>query len=87
MDAKGKSGGLLLGWRLLQFQFVSPRDLGSGLCTSLYYVELKVVFCFINLYGPYADRERFWKNISSLECLKNTNIIFGGDFNFSLVFS
>ena len=61
--------------------------MGSGLCTSLYSIELKVVLCFFNLYGPYADREIFWTNLSSLECFKNNNMIFGGDLNFSFGFS
>ena len=46
-----------------------------------------MVLCFFNLYGPYTDREIFWKNISSFEFLKNTKMIFGGDLNFSLGFS
>ena len=33
------------------------------------------------------DRERFWKNLSVLECLKSAKMIFGGDLNFSVGFS
>ena len=41
----------------------------------------------MNIYGPYLDRERFWSNIFSLDCLKNSRMIIGGDLNFSLGFS
>ena len=38
----------------------------------------------MNICGPYLDRERFWNNILSLDCLKTSRLIFGGDLNFSL---
>ena len=84
LDAKGKSGGLLLGWRIRHFQFLSAWAVDSGLFASLYSIEMKEVFCFMNIYGPYLDRVRFWNNLLSLECLKTTRLIFGGDLNFSL---
>ena len=40
--------------------------------------------CFVNLYGPYVDRERFWNNIFTLDGLMCDKMIFGGDLNFSL---
>ena len=84
LDAKGKSGGLLLGWRIRHFQFLSAWAVDSGLFASLYYIEMKEVFYFMNIYGPYLDRVSFWNNLLSLECLKTTRLIFGGDLNFSL---
>ena len=41
----------------------------------------------MNIYGPYLDKERFWNNIFSLDCLKNSKLIIGGDLNFSVGFS
>ena len=58
----------------------------SGLFASLFSIEMKESFCFMNIYGPYLDRERFWNNIFSLNCLKNSKLIIGGDLNFSLGF-
>ena len=56
----------------------------SGLFASLYSIEMKEVLCFMNIYGPYLDRVRFWNNLLSLDCLKTSRLIFGGDLNFSL---
>ena len=55
----------------------------SGLCVSLYSTELKMELCFVNVYGPYVERERFWNNLLDLECLKYAKLILGGDRNFS----
>ena len=43
--------------------------------------------CFINLYGPYGDRELLWNNFVKTDCLLCNNLIFGGDLNFSVGFS
>ena len=84
LDAKGNSGGLLLGWRIRHFQLISAWAVDSGLFASMYSIEMKEVFCFMNIYGPYLDRVRFWNNLLSLECLKTSILIFGGDLNLSL---
>ena len=42
--------------------------------------------CFMNLYGPYVERELFWNNLLKVECLKCSNLILGGDLNFSVGF-
>ena len=43
--------------------------------------------CFLNLYGPYVDREVFWSNLVSLDCFKNSALIMGGYFNFFIGYS
>ena len=53
MDAKGKSEGLLLGWRLRFFHLINAWDFGSGLYASLHSIELNLTFDCLNLYGPY----------------------------------
>ena len=87
LDAKGKSGGLLIGWRKRLFNLVNAWAMESGLSASLYSIEMKEVYCFMNIYGPYLDRVRFWNNLLSLDCLLPVRLIFGGDLNFSLGFS
>ena len=56
----------------------------SGLCVSLYSTELQMEICFINIYGPYVDREGFWFNLLDFISTHCTKIIFGGDLNFSM---
>ena len=59
VDAKGKYGGLLLGWWLRFFHLINAWDFGSGICAMLHSVELKLPIVCLNLYGPYADKELF----------------------------
>ena len=53
VDAKGRSGGLLLGWRTRNFLFLNAWAMNFGLCVILHSIELQLDLCFINLYGPY----------------------------------
>ena len=56
----------------------------SGLCVVPHSIELQLDLCFINIYGPYMDREVFWNNLSDMDCFKCPYLVFGGDLNFSL---
>ena len=56
----------------------------SGLCVALYSTELQLEFCFVNIYGPYGEREGFWNNLLNFISTNYTKIIFGGDMNFSM---
>ena len=49
LDAKGKSGGLLIGWRKRIFNLVNAWAMESGLSASLYSIEMKEVYCFMNI--------------------------------------
>ena len=84
VDAKGKSRGLLLGWRMRPFHLINAWDFGSSLCALLHSVELKMTIVCINFYGPYVDREFFWINLFKMECLLSSKLILGGDLNFSV---
>ena len=59
VDAKGRSEGLLLGWRYRHLHLLNAWAFCSGLCVSLFSIELKMNLYFLNLYGPYVDREVF----------------------------
>ena len=59
VDAKGRSGGLLLGWTSRKFLLHNAWAMFSGLCAALHSIELQLDLCFINLYGPYTDKEGF----------------------------
>ena len=50
----------------------------SSLCVVLHSIELKKDLSFINIYGPYSDREVFWNNLSCMDC-SNVLIWFLGE--------
>ena len=84
VDARGKYGGLLLGWRMRHFQLINAWAFGYGLCASLHSIELKMTIVCLNLYGPYVDRELFWINLLKMEGLLSSKLILGGDLNYSV---
>ena len=51
------------------------------------FIELQLDLCFINLYGPYIDREVFWNNLLEMDCFKCPKLAFGRDLNLSLGYS
>ena len=59
VDAKGKSGGLLVGWKIRVLQFLNSWAMDSGLYVALYSTKLKLELRFLNVYGPYVEREGF----------------------------
>ena len=87
MDAKGKYGGLLLGWKFNFFHSLNAWATVSGLGVSLYSIQPKMPLSFVNVYDPYLERERFWNNPFSNECIEKSNLILGRDLNSSLGFS
>ena len=58
--------------------------MGSGLCASLFSLELKLDVCLANIYGPYIDKDFFWKKLLEMDCMKCEKLILGGDLNFSM---
>ena len=84
LDACGKSGGLLLGWRSIFFHLLNAWDVASGLCVSLFSIELNMDICLLNIYGPYIEREVFWRNLLGVDGLKCNHLILGGELNFTL---
>ena len=79
VDATGRSGGLLLGWRTCNFLLLNAWAMTSGICVVLHSIELQLDLYFINIYGPYMDREVFWNNLSNMDCFKCPYLVFGGD--------
>ena len=84
VDSKGKSGGLLLGWKMRFFHLINAWAFGSGLCATLHSIELNLTIVCLNLYGPYVDRELFWINLFKMEGLLSSKLILGGDLKFSI---
>ena len=84
VDSKGKYGGLLLGWKMRLFHLINAWAFGYGLCATLHSIELNLTIVFLNLYGPYMDKELFWINLFKMEGLLSSKLILGVDLNFSI---
>ena len=84
IDAKCRSGGSLLGWRIRNFILMNAWAMSLSLYVVLHSIESQLDITFLNLYGPYLDRENFWNHLSGMDCFKSTYLVFGGDLNFSL---
>ena len=69
------------------FHLLNAWGVGSGLCASLFSIELNLDVCLANIYGPYIDIVSFWNNLMDLDCIKCEKLILGGDLNFSMGFS
>ena len=50
VDAKGKSGGLLLGWKVNYFLFKNVWVICSSIGISIYFIELEMNLCCVNIY-------------------------------------
>ena len=84
VDAKGISGGLILGWKSCNFLFLNTWAMKAGLCAVLFSYDLQKEISFVNLYAPYLDRETFWNNLIKMYVFLSPFLVFGGDLNFSL---
>jgi exonuclease III len=84
VDAKGCSGGLATGWRLKSYRCDSVWGFDSGIGLNLFSEELGHALVLINIYGPYAERKRYWDSLALCPWLSQPGVIVGGDLNFSL---
>ena len=50
----------------------------SGLYVALYSTELKLELGFLNVYGPYVEREGFWNHLLDFVSLNCSKIILVG---------
>lgn len=63
MDAKGRLGGLIFGWRKQSFTYSNCWSFSSCLGTLLYSQYLGKELSFLNIYGPYTDKVEYWDKI------------------------
>jgi hypothetical protein len=56
----------------------------SGIGLNMFSAELGRSLTLINIYGPYADRKRYWDSLAKCSWLSEQEVIVGGDLNFSL---
>ena len=74
VDVKGKSCALLLGWKVNCFHFLNAWAVVSAISVFLHSIEFKMPFWFVNIYGPYMEREGFWNNIFLKSALRNQTL-------------
>jgi hypothetical protein len=82
VDSSGHSGGMLTTWnpRKVEFSaFLTP----AGILLEGFVKDLDRRMKLINCYGPYSDREVFWKAIKRDGILNKHNLVLGGDLNFT----
>lgn len=51
---------------------------------DIYSIDLGMELEVVNVHGPFQDRMVLWDNLITISFMKEENIIFGGDLNFSL---
>ena len=83
MDSQGNSGGLLCIWDPVKCDFVSYAS-SAGLILVGHMKGIAERIVFLNSYGPYRERERFWKGIVGNGLLQERNFIIDGDLNLNL---
>ena len=84
LDARGCSGGLVVGWKVKSIKVVSLWGMELVLGLKLQALDLQTTFIAINIYGPYLNRVPFWEGLFNNPLLCGESVILGGDLNFSL---
>ena len=83
IDANGHSRVLLTAWSL-DIIFHSKLEYKDALGTELEDPETGIRFFFLNVYGPFYDRRKYWETLSSDGALEHANLILARDLNLTL---
>jgi hypothetical protein len=59
LDASGRSGGLVMGWRTRSIKLENSWGFGSRLGMTVRVEDLGMVFTILNVYGPSQERKFF----------------------------
>jgi exonuclease III len=84
LDARGRSSGLVIGWRSRSIKLLNSWAFDSCLGGDFLVEGIGKEIRIINVYGPHTDQNSFWETLLGKYLLKNDFIILGGDLNFSL---
>ena len=84
LDARGRSGGLVVGWRNSCVKLANAWGLDYVLGVEIFFEELGITLSVINVYGPYLNRAPFWDSLLHHPLVNGDSLVMGGDFNFSL---
>jgi hypothetical protein len=77
------SGGLFVSWDPNFFNLVSFLTCG-GIFFSCICLESRSHINFLNVYGPYLERKKFWEKLASSGILNIKRLILAGDLNLTL---
>lgn len=84
LDARGRSGGLALGFNSRTVKICNAWGgqgfLGADITSNSPLISLRI----INIYRPCHHREAFWDSLLQQDFMQSDDIIIGGDLNFSL---
>ena len=83
IDGDGHSGGLLTTWSR-DMIFHDKSEYKDSLGTELEEPKTRTWFFFINVYGPFYDRRKYWETLSSDGAYEHANLILEGDPNLTL---
>jgi hypothetical protein len=83
VNSVGLSGGLLTTWNP-HLKVPSTSSLNSSIVVDLEDRILVDSFHLINIYNPYSKKRPYWEVLASPGILSASNIILGGDLNFTL---
>lgn len=84
IDARGRSGGLAMGWRSSYCQISNSWGCFSCLGVDISSQELNSSLYLVNVYGSYQDCVIFWESLFSKPFLSSDRLIVGGDLDFTL---
>lgn len=84
LDARGRSGGCALGINNKTTRMTNCWGQSGVLAMNVLFGSSEMEFTLVNVYGPCADREHFWRSLLSCSLMSAPHLILGGDLNFSL---
>ena len=84
LDAKGRSGGLAVGWKNNCVKMINSWGSEAMLGVEIFSEDLGISLSVINVYGPYINRAPFWESLLQNPLVKGDSVVLGGDLNFSL---
>eukprot|EP00253_Pinus_taeda_P033720 PITA_33720 len=87
VDAIGRSGGLAISYNPRTIRIDASWGGLGFMGIDSFSSKLGKSLIILNIYGPYHQRETFWRHLLNLSLLAQDHTILGGDLNFSLGFS
>jgi hypothetical protein len=82
-DVDGNFGGVLTGWKKL-ITLLNYVVIDLSIWTKFIFKNLGQTFSVINCHGPYENTQFFWDSFFYLQCVKEEEVIIGGELNFTV---
>ena len=84
LDARGRSGGLEVGWKTSSIQLINAWGSEAVLGIEVFVADLGISLNVVNVYGPYLNRVPFWDSLLQNPLVSGDRLVLGGDLNFLL---